>query len=413
MHLHAPERIRVDLALAGHGRGLRAAHEGPRRERQGPEGYRHRQAAELVLVEEFVVGAVAPVGGRPVAVVLGRVAYAGHENLRGIEVADVELQPAAGIHVGIRATAVVQVMARLVALGDHVHQARAVPVEAGDAVILDLLVVGGGEAVACAHHGLGGELRGVGIFRVGEAVVVEVAALPVAGLDGVVVLVAHHLRRIQRAVVRHGRPVPCRGLAVHVRDHGLRLGLAVIVVVEPAELLHQARDEIEVGFPVLHQVFELEAGERGRGDLRGREAGLLEFLVDDVLEGLVLIDAHVRREREEPDGGHDLRLPFGPVVRDRRPDPDDPPDIAAQLAAVGTRAAIVDAELKRHRGLEQPLHLAWLLLRHELDRVEKRLRDLVGAVDLREDRVFLRTPERGGGHPQDALGVVGRHATRS
>ena len=88
------------------------------------------------------------------------------------------------------------------------------------------------------------------------------------------------------------------------------LAVLVLEVVENAVLLHQARDEIEVGFTVLDAVLALIIG-GGQRELVVLEAATLEDLLDNVRDGLVLEDAAIGNAGKEPEPGHDFHLVVG------------------------------------------------------------------------------------------------------
>ena len=100
-----------------------------------------------------------------------------------------------------------------------------------------------------------------------------------------------------------------------VAQHQGVLAVLVLEEVENAVLLHQAGDEIEGRFPVLHAVLALGIGLRGR-ELVVADAELAEDLLQDRGDVLVLENAAIGRAGEQPQRGHDL----GAIraVRDRR-----------------------------------------------------------------------------------------------
>src|SRR5271165_7490696 len=75
-------------------------------------------------------------------------------------------------------------------------------------------------------------------------------------------------------------------------------------------LFHQARHKVKIGLPVLDTILPRIVG-TGQETLEVTEAGIAEYLLDDVGNLHVLENSAVRIAREKPEPGHDFHLIMG------------------------------------------------------------------------------------------------------
>src|ERR1035441_8155701 len=144
----------------------------------------------------------------------------------------------------------------------------------------------------------------------------------------------------------------------------------MLEVVTDAFFFHQAGDEIEIGFAVLHAVV---AGDKIAVEtkLEIGEAEILEYFLDDVGSFLVLEDAAIGGAGQEPEPGDHLRAVGGQTAV--LPSLGEAAHEAVPVAPPAGR--VVDAQRDA---------LAYDVL--ELDRVVFRQEVQVEMEELREDR---------------------------
>src|SRR5690348_13937834 len=91
-----------------------------------------------------------------------------------------------------------------------------------------------------------------------------------------------------------------------VRKDQLVGTLIVFEKIEDAALFHQARNEVECGLAILHDVLTLRIAAL-RAILKILKAEVIEDLLDDVRDIFLLKDAAIGSAGEKPEPGYDFR----------------------------------------------------------------------------------------------------------